>query len=107
VLVHVLEADHGLLVADRRRRRADRLLVRVDLALRVVEARRLETLLLGLELVELGDDVRVDEVGDVLAVLDLGDRVVLPVVVLEQVVLCARGGSPTESATAHERRERV
>jgi hypothetical protein len=53
----------------------------------VVESSSLEPLLLGLELFETGDDVGVDEVGDVLAVLDFGDNVVLPLVVLEQIVL--------------------
>lgn len=87
VLLEVLEPEQRLLVADRRSGSPDRVLIRVDIRLRVVEAGSLEPLLLGLERVELGDNVGVDEVGDVLAVLDLGDDIVLPLVVLEEVVL--------------------
>lgn len=88
VLLLVLEPEQRLLVPDRRSGSPDRLLFRVDLRLRVVEAGRLEAFLLGLELVELGDNVWVDKVGNVLAVLDLRDDVVLPLVVLQLVVLC-------------------
>mmetsp|Transcript_3279 Transcript_3279/g.8778 ORF Transcript_3279/g.8778 Transcript_3279/m.8778 type:complete len:535 (+) Transcript_3279:50-1654(+) len=48
---------------------------------------RLELLLLALELREALVDLRVDKVGDVLAVENLGHDVVLPVVVVEHVVL--------------------
>ena len=58
------------------------------LGLAVVEALGLEFLLFPLERVEFLEDIRVDEIGDVLAVHDLGHDVVFPLVVLEKVILC-------------------
>jgi hypothetical protein len=54
----------------------------------VVESLGLERLFFALECFEFLCDVGVDEVGDVLAVHDLWDDVVLPLVVREDVILC-------------------
>lgn len=88
-LLHAgLVADKGLLLADDLGLREDgRLLLVVDLLVRVVEALRLELGLLLLERRKLGLDFRVHVVGHVHAVQDLGDIVVLPLGVLEEVVL--------------------
>jgi hypothetical protein len=72
------------------------------LPVRGVEALVLESLLLALQRLELLGDVRVDEIGDVLAVVELWHDVVFPRIVGEDVVLCvmlARGFTPSTPFT--------
>ena len=54
----------------------------------VIESLGLQCLFFALEGFELLCDIGVDKIGDVLAVHDLWDDVVLPLVVREDVILC-------------------
>ncbi len=87
-LAHLgLVADELVLLADVLGLLQDLLLFLVlDVLLGLVEAFLLQALLLLLERRQLGLDIRVDIVVDVLAIVDLGDPVVLPRRVGEEVV---------------------
>ena len=102
-LLHLLAGDDGLvleallhagLVADELLLLADQLglahdlgiLVVLKILIRLVEAFGLELLLLFLESLELGLDVGIDKVVDVLSIVNLGNLVVLPLGVLKHVV---------------------
>ncbi|KAI6759203.1 hypothetical protein HG530_009883 [Fusarium avenaceum] len=87
-LLHAgLVADELLLLADELGLAQDiSLLIIVNLLFGLVEALFLEFLLLFLKSQELGLNVRIDKVVDILAVVELRNLVVLPLRVLEHIV---------------------
>lgn len=89
VLPHSVLGDNGLLlILDLGGEVLDLLLVRIfHVLIRLVKALGLELVFFPLEGQKFLLDLGVDEIGNVLAVPDLGDSVVLPLVVHKQVFL--------------------